>query len=60
MQKYFDKLIPAYGNINVVTAPGTDSQSTTHGDDDDCVTINKVVSLIKNAPITPFKCSLSS
>ena len=61
MQKYFDNLIPASGNIKVFTAPGADSQSTTHGGfDDDCVTINKVVSLIKNAPIPPFKCTLSS
>jgi len=61
MQKYFDNLIPASGNINVFTAPGADSQSTTHGGfDDDCVTVNKVVSLIKNAPIPPFKCTLSS
>ena len=61
MQKYFDSLIPASGNINVFTAPGSDSQSTTHGGfDDDCVTINKVVSLIKNTTIPPFKCTIST
>ena len=61
MQKYFDKLIPSASNINVFTAPGADSQSVTHGGfDDDCVTTNKIVSLIKNAPVTQFNCNLSS
>jgi hypothetical protein len=60
MQKYFDQLIPASSNIHAFTSPGADSQSTTHGGfDDDCVTINRVVSIIKNSSVSAFKCALS-
>jgi hypothetical protein len=50
MEKYFlDKITPQHlPNINVITAPGADSKSTTHGGfDDDVTTMAKVISLIK-------------
>lgn len=48
MEKYFEKIKDeGLANVNVVTAPGGDSQSTTHGGfDDDEKTMNKVISLI--------------
>ncbi len=49
MEKYFNAGIGALGlpNVKVVTAPGDDSKSTTHGGfDDDPTTMNKVISLI--------------
>jgi len=50
MEKYFNEKVGPLGlaNVNVVTAPGPDSKSTTHGGfDDDPTTMNKVIALIK-------------
>jgi hypothetical protein len=48
MEKYFDKIMAqSLPNVNVITAPGNDSKSTTHGGfDDDATTMNTVISLI--------------
>ncbi len=49
MEKYFNDKIASQHlpNINVVTAPGDGSKSTTHGGfDDDVTTMGKVISLI--------------
>ena len=51
MEKYFEKLTASQHlpNVTVVTAPGAESKTTTHGGfDDDLTTMGKVISLIKD------------
>jgi hypothetical protein len=48
MERYAGVALNGLRNIDLITAPGGDSRSTTHGGfDDDVTTMNKIISVIK-------------